>query len=100
MEMLKYDSGEGLQEINSESCPCIMKLISFRNTIASTSAEAERSFSAMNRLKNRLRSLLSDERTSDLTLLSFEYFMIILFKCRTIVVRVKWRRGGDEMGVW
>ena len=72
MEMLKYNSGQGLAEINHASCPCIMKLIQLRNTIASTSAEAERSFSCMNRIKTKIRSLLSDEHTSDLTLLAYE----------------------------
>ena len=72
MEMLNYNSGQGLAEINHTSCPCIMKLLQLRNTIAATSAEAERSFSCMNRVKTKYRNLLSDERTSDLTLLAFE----------------------------
>ena len=49
-----------------------MKLIRFRNTIAVSSAQAERSFSCMNRVKTKICNLLSDERTSDLTLLAFE----------------------------
>ena len=72
MEMLKYTNASGLQEINDVSCPAIMKLLKFRNTIAVSSSEAERSFSCMNRVKTKLRSLLSDERTSDLTLCSME----------------------------
>ena len=57
---------------NPLSSPNIMKLIQFRDTIAPTSAEAERTFSTMNRLKTPKRSKLSDERTSDLVLLSHE----------------------------
>ena len=72
MEMLKFNSGSGLADINNVSSPCIMRLMQLRNTIAVSSAEAERSFSCMNRIKSRVRRLLSDERTSDLTLLSFE----------------------------
>ena len=49
-----------------------MNLLRLRNTIAVTSAEAERSFSCMNRVKSKFCNLLSDERTSDLTLLSLE----------------------------
>lgn len=72
MEMFKFNSGQGLAEINHVTCPSIMNLLRLRNTIAVTSAEAERSFSCMNRVKSKFRNLLSDERTSDLTLLSFE----------------------------
>ena len=52
------------------SIPNICKLLKLKRTIAPTSAEAERSFSTMNRVKTRSR--LNDERTSDLTLLSHE----------------------------
>ena len=72
MEMLKMSSGAGFAEANHVTCPSIIKLCQFSRTIASTSAEAERSFSCMNRVKTKLRNRLSDERTSDLTLLAHE----------------------------
>ena len=43
-----------------------------KHYIAVSSAEAERSFSTMNRIKTKLRTLINDERTSDLILLSHE----------------------------
>ena len=49
-----------------------MTLVRLRNTIATSSAEADRSFSCMNRVKSIYRAPLNDERTSDLTLLAFE----------------------------
>ena len=55
-----------------QSIPNICKLLELKKTIAPTSSEAERSFSTMNRVKNPKRARLSNERTSDLTLLSHE----------------------------
>ena len=52
--------------------PNIMKLISFRDTIAVCSAECEKSFSTMNRVKTPGPSSMSDIRTSDLVLLAQE----------------------------
>ena len=49
-----------------------MKLINFRDTIAVSSAECERSFSAMNRVKTPGSSTMSDIRTSDLVLHAHE----------------------------
>ena len=72
MELLKMSTGQGLAEVNHLTCPNLYKLCTFARTIASTSAEAERSFSTMNRVKTKLRNRLSDERTSDLTLLAHE----------------------------
>ena len=72
MELLKMSTGQGLAEVNHLTCPNIYKLCKFSRTIASTSAEAERSFSTMNRVKTKVRNRLFDERTSDLTLLAHE----------------------------
>ena len=73
MELYKYSASEaGLSLISSNSSPNLMKLVTLRNTIACSSAAAERSFSTMNRVKRPRRATLSDERTSDLTTLAHE----------------------------
>ena len=46
-----------------------MKLIHLRNTFLATSAETERVFSSMKRLKRPERSTLSDSNTENLVLL-------------------------------
>ena len=68
METLKYrcTSSTGF---HPPSFPAITKLVRFRDSIAATSAECERGFSTMNRIKTPMRSSLADERTSDLVLL-------------------------------
>ena len=57
---------------NSASHPNVHKLNSLKNTVAASSCTPERVFSAMGRVKQSARSRLSDERTADLVLLSFE----------------------------
>lgn len=48
------------------------KLFRIILTIAPTTTEAERSFSLMKLIKNRLRSSLCDEKLSDLMMISLE----------------------------
>ena len=60
-EMFKYNATK-VKEIgfNPLMYPNIMKLITFRDTIAVSSAECERSFSTINRVKTAGRSTMSD----------------------------------------
>lgn len=71
METLKYKHTKS-SGFHPPSFPNIMKLCHFRDTIAPTSAECERGFSTMNRIKTPIRSCLADERTSDLVVLGHE----------------------------
>ena len=50
----------------------LFQLTQIALTIAVTSAESERSFSALKRIKTRLRSRMVEDRLSALTLLSIE----------------------------
>ena len=72
MEILKYHCDTGLCNFNTISSHNIITLVSLRNTIATSSAEAERSFSYINSVKCIHRASINDERTSDLSLLTFE----------------------------
>jgi hypothetical protein len=49
-----------------------MKLFHLKRSLPVSSAEAERSFSTMKRVKTPLRNRLTDEKISDLCLLSSE----------------------------
>ena len=50
----------------------LRELVQIALTIAVTSAEGERSFSALKRVKTRLRSTMTEDRLSDLSVLSIE----------------------------
>ena len=50
----------------------ILKLVHIALTIAVTSAECERSFSSLKRIKTRLRTRMTEERLSDLAILAIE----------------------------
>ncbi len=50
----------------------IFKLTQIALTIAVTSAESERSFSSLKRIKTRLRTTMVEERLADLSILSIE----------------------------
>ena len=58
-EMFKYNATKEIG-FNPLMYPNIMKLITFRDTIAVSSAECERSFSTINRVKTAGRSTMSD----------------------------------------
>ena len=52
--------------------PNLLKLLQITLTIAVSTAECERSFSAMKRIKTYIRSTMTNERLSDLAVLSIE----------------------------
>ena len=52
--------------------PDLVTFINLVSTLPVSSAQAERSFSTMKRVKNYLRASMSDDRLSDLCLLSLE----------------------------
>ena len=52
--------------------PNLVKLLQISLTIAVSTAECERSFSALKRIKTFLRSTMSEQRLTDLALLSIE----------------------------
>lgn len=61
-----------LDTINHTSCnlyPCIYKIFSILLAMPASSATAERSFSAMRRIKNFLRATMADERLSGLAMM-------------------------------
>ena len=79
-ELRKYKSQTSLTavsgnveiSINHENYPNLMKLFHLKRSLPVSSAEAERSFSTMKRVKNSLRNRLTNKRMSDLCLLSAE----------------------------
>ena len=52
--------------------PSLLKLLQITQTIAVSTAECERSFSALKRIKTYLRSTMSNDRLSNLAILSIE----------------------------
>ena len=52
--------------------PNLFKLFNLKRSLPVGSAEAERSFSVMKRVKSRLRNNLKDEKMSDLCLIAIE----------------------------
>ena len=65
---------EVLLEISSlkEAFPTLLKLLQIALTIAVSTAQCERSFSALKRIKSYLRSTMSEQRLVDLAVLSIE----------------------------
>ena len=63
-----------LQEVYllKEAFPTLVKLLQIALTIAVSTAQCERSFSALKRIKTFLRSTMSEQRLTDLALLSIE----------------------------
>ncbi|XP_060585819.1 uncharacterized protein LOC132741624 [Ruditapes philippinarum] len=60
---------ETLQKTNKDLYPCIYNILAVLLTMPPTSASCERSFSAMKRIKNYLRSTMRTERMSSLAIL-------------------------------
>ena len=58
---------------NVDSFPNIYQLLVIACTLPVTSAEAERSFSLLRRLKNYMRSTMSEERMGDLGVIAMHY---------------------------
>ena len=52
--------------------PTVSELVRIALTIAVTSTESERSFSTMKRIKTRLRTRMTEDRLSDLSILSID----------------------------
>ena len=69
IEMTKEDFENGIP-INPDRATYLMKLITVKNTIATSTASVERAFSSMNRVCTKLRSTIIPERLSDLLCLS------------------------------
>ena len=63
-----------LQEVYllKEAFPTLVKLLQIALTIAVSTAQCEWSFSALKRIKTFLRSTMSEQRLTDLALLSIE----------------------------
>ena len=69
IEMTKEDFENGIS-INPDRATYLMKLITVKNTIATSTASVERAFSSMNRVCTKLRSTIIPERLSELLCLS------------------------------
>lgn len=52
--------------ISESRCTNLMRLVALKNTMATTTASVERSFSAMNRVCNKIRSRITASRLGDL----------------------------------
>ncbi|XP_028394504.1 uncharacterized protein LOC114518700 [Dendronephthya gigantea] len=61
----KQDFQLGLP-ISESRCQNLMKLVALKNTVATSTASAERAFSAMNRVCNKIRSRTTASRLADL----------------------------------
>ena len=66
-----------LNETNKDIYPGIFSILSIFLTMPVSSASSERSFSAMRRIKNYLRTTMRDERLSNLSLLHVQRLMSI-----------------------
>ena len=64
LERVKLDLNIGLP-ISKGRCENLMKLISLKNTVATSTASVERVFSGMNRTCSKLRAKLTPERLGD-----------------------------------
>ena len=75
-ELAKYhmfaNSGSGIVTMDPAFYPNLMKLFNLKRSLPVSSAEAERSFSTMKRVKTPQRNRLDDTRLSDLCLLASE----------------------------
>ena len=68
---LPRSAAQALQECNHEFFPNVHKLLRILCTLPITSAECERSFSALRRLKTYLWATMTSERESELALMTF-----------------------------
>ena len=64
---------EALASCDADSFPNIYNLLVIGCTLPVTSAEAERSFSLLRRIKTYLRSTMTEERMSDLAVIAMNY---------------------------
>ena len=66
--------GDALAQLSQikEAFPALTKLLQIALTIAVSTAQCERSFSALKRIKTYLRSTMSEQRLVDLAVLSIE----------------------------
>ena len=55
--------------------PSLLKLLQITQTIAVSTAECQRSFAALKRIKTYLRSTMSKDRLSNLAILSIEKYL-------------------------
>lgn len=65
------------ENISKETFPNLFKMIQLAITLPVSSATCERSFSAMRRINNYLRSTMSQERFSKLAILNIERDIIV-----------------------
>lgn len=67
-----------IYEINPKVFPNFKKLIQVALTIPISSASCERSFSVMRRIKTWLRTVMTNDKFTNLSLLHIETYQIIL----------------------
>ena len=72
---------------DADAFPNIYRLLLIACTLPITSAEAERSFSLMRRLKTYARSTMSEERLSDLAMHYKENLQTIYATCSVKLIR-------------
>ena len=70
---LPRSAAQALEECNHEFFPSVRKLLRILCTLSITSAECERSFSTLRRLKTYLRATMTSERESGLALMNIHY---------------------------
>ena len=70
---LPRSAAQALEECNHEFFPNVHKLLRILCTLPITSAECERSFSTLRRLKTYLRATMTSERESGLALINIHY---------------------------
>ena len=70
---LPSSAAQALEECNHEFFPNVHKLLRILCTLPITSAECERSFSTLRRLKTYLRATMTSERESGLALMNIHY---------------------------
>ena len=84
-EMAELDLGEQLPEL--------FKLVNLALTIPLTVCSAERSFSALKRIKTRLRNSMGDQRLSDLALIAIEIRLVESLNMDKIIDRFASSKG-------
>jgi hypothetical protein len=76
---------ESLQDADEDFFPNIRQLLLIGCTSPIGSCEAERSFSAVRRIKTFLRSIMGEERLSGLTLMNVHYTEALQLDCSEVV---------------
>ena len=74
---LASSAAQALEEFNHEFFPNVHKLLRILCTLPITSAECERSFSTLRRLKTYLRATMTSERESGPALMNIHYGRLI-----------------------